>query len=327
MQEANKNAEQIMFKVQEDAKDYINKTKQEAADIKKKEQAVLTELKHGVMLEIKEQRQREEEDVIKRKNERAKQASGNVFAYLTTEMLKFKDKSLSESEIYRFNEKVKDVVADTLMDNYNQDATQLQKILKTSVKTKEKDERFWRHATIYTGSVSFVLILLLAFPQIITYPKNKIIAAFQDQGSGSSDAFLAQVKEARARSVYTPKTTPEYKSSYIENIIFTTDFLKKKEDQAFHDKWVLELNDYFIYKLDVKDTTIIKFVSLETNFIKEIVKLKDMVDPTNPEPKLEEMRAKEEEFKQKLSHIFEDPTKVERFYKFSEDFWKKFHKK
>jgi hypothetical protein len=168
-----------------------------------------------------------------------------------------------------------------------------------------------------------VILLLVLFPGIITGPKNAIVDAFKDHGPGKQDAFLAQVQEARLKAIYNPPTTPEYKVTYADNILFTTDFLTKKQEQTFQDNWILELNDYFIKRLDVKDTTIIKFVSLESALLKDLTKLKKNVDPKDPEPGIEALRVREDEFKQKLGEIFQDHGKVADYYDFAEKFWEK----
>ena len=111
----------------------------------------------------------------------------------------------------------------------------------------------------------------------------------------------------------------------MDNILYTTDFETKKLSEAYHDKWILELNDWFINDLDVKDTTIIKFVSLESTLLRDLAKLKSQVDPAKPEIKIEEMRAREKEFKEKLGAIFDDLGKVPRYYEFSQKFWNDFH--
>ena len=134
-----------------------------------------------------------------------------------------------------------------------------------------------------------------------------------------------KVEEAKQRMNYNPPTTVEFKSSYVENVLFTTDFELRRQDQAFQDKWILELNDFFINHLDVKDTTIIKFVSLESSLLRDLAKIKGQVDPANTEPKIEEMRQRENEFKDKLGKMFEDEIKVAKYYEFSEKFWNEFY--
>jgi hypothetical protein len=161
---------------------------------------------------------------------------------------------------------------------------------------------------------------------VITVPKNKIVAAFtQKKENTGSDVFLKKLQESRIKAVYTPKTTVEFKSSYVENMLYTTDYNSKVLDQAYQDKWILDLNDWFIRSLDVKDTTIIKFVSLENNLLRDLAKLKSEIDPANIAPSLELMNQRESEFRQKLSEIFGDPAKVERYYEFSEKFWNNFY--
>jgi hypothetical protein len=325
LDKAQKESLHLIEKSKQDAKEISQKAESEFNDLKKKQQNILAELKHKEMLEIKEIKAKEEQDIITKRNERAKAVSTNIYALLTTEMFKARNKMLSEEFIQAFTKDIKELVMDTLLDKSTSDSSKLQKILKSSINSKDKDKAFWKKFAIYGGSGIFALLLLIIFPQIITGPKNALVRSFQDQGANNSDKFLEKVQEARERLVYNPETTPEFKESYVDNLLYTTDYLSKKQAQAFHDKWVLELNDFFIYRLDVKDTTLIKFVSYEAALLKELLKIKDQINPEDPNPKIDEMRAKEEEFREKLKFIFDDGGKVDKFYSYSEQFWNNFY--
>jgi predicted nucleic acid-binding Zn-ribbon protein len=321
--EATKAAQSMIEQSKLQAKELLSKIELDVQDQKKKQQALLAELKHKEMLEIKEMRSKEEEDILKKKADRAKAVATNIYALINTEMFKARNKLLSEEFINAFTKDIKEIVVDTMLDKSPTDSNKLQKILKSSINSKEKEEKYWKEMGMKAGFAVGGLVILLILWNVAS---PLVINAFKDNGQPTqSDKFLEQVKEARQKAVYTPETTPEFKASYVDNILYTTDFLTKKQDQAFHDKWVLELNDYFIYRLDVKDTSIIKFVSLEANLIKELTKLRENIDPQNPESKIQEMRVKEDEFKQKLGTIFADPIKVGKFYDFSTTFWNNFY--
>lgn len=307
------------------AQDILAKGEAEARENKIKQQQSLAEMKQAELFRIKELKVRGEEEIVKRKHEHAKSVSTNVYALIASEMYKAKGKVLDDTLIDEFSKGIKDLVVDTMLDRVGPDDDKLQSILKTSADAKNKEKVYWQRIKISAFACAFALMTLIAFPQIITYPRNKIVAAFTEKSDTGASEYLNQVKQARVKAVYTPKTTNDFKTSYVDNVLFTTDYLAKHEAQEFQDKWILELNDYFIKDLDVKDTTIIKFVGLESALLKDLTKMKEEIDPKNPKAGIAEMRAREQDYKKKLAEIFEDPEKVSRYYRYSDKFWKQHH--
>ncbi|HXH30807.1 MAG TPA: FHA domain-containing protein [Bacteriovoracaceae bacterium] len=308
------------------ARQIIARAEADAQEIKTQQQAILTELKHSEMHHIKEMKEKAEVEILNKKSERAKAVATNVYALLASEMYKNRNKTMDETFVEKFSTDVKKMIYDTMLDRIGADNGKLQKILKTKENAKNKELRFWNKVKLVGGVGASLLFVLYVFPQIISGPKRAIIAAFSDQGQNKSDVFLDKIKQQRIDAIYNPPTSVDFKESYVDNVLFTTDFMSRKQSKAYHDKWILELNDYFIQNLDVKDTTIIKFVSLETTLLKELMKLKEQVDAKNPEPKIKEMRLREIEFQQKLAGIFADQNKVSRYYDYSEKFWNDFYK-
>ena len=309
-----------------EAKELLVQAESLAKEEKSKLVIQLAEMKHLESARIKEMRAQSEEDWNQRRTERAKTVSTNLYALLATEMYKFRNKPMDDAFIETFSKEFKELVVDTMLDRVGPDTSKLQSILKTGADAKNKEFRFWRKVKIGGFSAAALLAILIFFPQVVTIPKDKIVSAFTDKkDNNSSDVFLKKIQDARVKAVYAPTSTAEYKSSYVENVLYTTDFITKVQDQSFQDKWILDLNDWFIRSLDVKDTTIIKFVSLENNLLRDLAKIKAGIDPANIAPGIEQMNNREVEFRQKLSDIFGDPTKVERYYEFSAKFWNEFY--
>lgn len=307
------------------AKEIIAKAEKDGLDLRAKQQTMMAELKNIEAMKIKEMKNKAEDEIQAKKQELAKSTAGNVYSLVVTEFIKLRNQSLTEETAEKLSHQIKDVVKDTMLGRVSADQSKLSDILKISIDSKGKEKAYWKKWGIIGGSVFFVLMTIIIFPGVITGPKDALVSALQPNEVSNSDLFLKKLQETRAKSIYAPATTEEYKESYVDNVLYTTDYVTKLQDQAFQDKWILDLNDWFIKTLDVKDTTIIKFVSLENALIRDLLKLKEGADPANPEPKIEEMRARELEFRAKLSEIFEDPEKVSTYYRYSQTFWKGYH--
>lgn len=293
---------------------------------KAKQESVLAQLHQVEMGKIKDLRKKSEEDWEAAKQDRAQAMSSNLYALVYSELLKVRNKTLDETLIDGFSSQLRETILDTMLDRPGADSDRLQQILKTSINSKEKEKVYWRRAGYGAAAFAFCGLLLIAFPSLYSYPWGLIRAAFSEKSTEMADDYAhKQLAEAKERFVFNPPTTSEHKESYVDNILYTTDFLAKRADAQFQDKWILELNDFFINQLDVKDTTIIKFVSLEANLLQDLAKLKSQVDPKSPEQKIEEMRSRELDFKDKLAKTFGDPEKVSQFYDYSASFWRQMY--
>jgi pSer/pThr/pTyr-binding forkhead associated (FHA) protein len=298
----------------------------EFKDLKQKQLGTLAEQRQVELFSIRDLKRKAEEEIQKSKQENARKVATEIYAMLASEMYKARNRVIDESFVEPMAEEIKDLVTDIMLDRPGAGSDKLQDLLKIKDRAKGKERIFWQKMVIGAGSLVVMIILIVLFPSLVTGPKNAISSAFTEKRAGQADAYVKmKVKEAKQRMIYNPPTTMDYKPHYADNVLFTTDFETRRMDQVFQDKWILELNDFFINGLDVKDTTIIKFVSLESSLLRDLAKLKSQVDPSNPEAKIQEMKQRESEFKEKLGKMFEDQSKVARYYEFSEKFWNEFY--
>lgn len=299
----------------------LSEIEQKGKDARKKEEALFAELKHAENLKLKQMRSESEQDWLNTKTERAKTVATNVYALIAGEMYKHQNKELSIEFIEALSKGLKEKVMDTMLDRIGPDNDKLQEILKTGENAKNKEKIFWKKVQIGGAAAVFLIALIYSFPGIISGPKNMIVSAFSEKSDNGSNEFLEQMKEKRKLKIFDPATTADFKDTYVDNVLYTTNYFTNFEDKNFQDKWILDLNDWFVKGLDVKDTTIIKFVSLESNLVKELQQMKEKTDGSNPDPSIEEMKAREKVFREKLAEIFEDHDKVSRFYQYRERFW------
>lgn len=317
-------AQKELAEATDKSKSIIDKAIDEARANQAAQQKTLAELKHLELTNINGQREKMLKEMSDKREEYAKKVSTNVFAFVASAMTNVKTKVIDDELIEEFTRGLKELVEDLMLDKQRADANKLQSILKTSENAKLKEKKYWRRLTYMSSALMTFLVVIVVFPSIITGPRDMILNLFKDKGVGTSDQFLNEVIEKREQAIYRPVTTPEYKDNYVDNYLFTTGYMTEIKAKEFHDEWIVELNDFFINKLEVKDTTIIKFVSLESGFYKDLEKVKEQIVAATPEPKIEEMRQLESAFKQRLSEFFQDPGKVDRFYEFKKNFWNEY---
>lgn len=299
----------------------LSEIEQKGKDARKKEEQLLAELKHAEMMKLKQLRSDHEAQWLETRTDRAKTVATNVYAVLASEMFKRQNQTLTIEFIESLSAGLKEKVVDTMLDRIGPDNDKLQEILKTGENAKNKEKRFWKKVQIGAAAAVVIIAMLSIFPSIITKPKDIIVSAFSEKSDNGSNEFLEQMKEKRKLMVFNPPTTPEFKETYVDNVLYTTNYYENFQAKEFQDKWILELNDWFVKGLDVKDTTIIKFVSLESNLVRELQDIKNKADGTNPQSSIDLMVLREKSYRQKLEEIFDSEDKVFRFYDYRQKFW------
>ncbi len=233
---------------------------------------------------------------------------------------------IDDSYLKEFRAEAVDLFHDELLGKDSEESLRLKARHQRLAVAKKRKQRLFRGLSLVGVLASFVLMAHFLRPDLSVRGQNSMTELFSKKRYQNAEEFARKkIIATRQRHTYAPTTTPEFKLTFYENVLFTTDFLSKFRKSVYQDKWIIDLNDFFIHRLDVKDTTIIRYVSLEANFLNELEKLKASVDPRNPAPKIAQMKALEREFKEKLATIFEDPDKVAVFYEFHQSFWKDFY--
>ncbi len=193
-------------------------------------------------------------------------------------------------------------------------------------KKNRRKQRLYRALNLVGIVAGFLTLAVILRPDLVVKGRTSLTELFSKKRYQSAEEFARKkITMTRKRVTYAPATTAELKKSFHENVLFTTDFLPRFRGKEFQDKWIVDLNEFFIQRLDVKDTTIIRYVALEAHLLNDLEKLKASVDPRNPAPKIAQMKALELEFKEKLAKIFEDPDKVAVFYEYHQAFWQEFY--
>ncbi len=256
----------------------------------------------------------------------ASDLAGRLAELIQRQLLVNHGRFIDDSYLKEFRTEALILFQDELLGKDTEDSLRLKARHQKLAEAKRIKQRLFRGLNVFGITASFLFLALFLRPDLAVRGRTSLTELFAKKRYQNAEEFARRkITTTRQRLTYTPATTPDLKPSFHENVLFTTDFLPKFRKREFQDKWIVDLNDFFIHRLDVKDTTIIRYVSLEANFLIELEKLKASVDPRNPAPKIAQMKTLEQEFKNKLATIFEDPDKVATFYEYHQGFWKDFY--
>jgi hypothetical protein len=156
---------------------------------------------------------------------------------------------------------------------------------------------------------------------IVNASKNLI-----KQQHSASEMYVNQQKtEWKEKHTYTPQTTPDYKASYTDNVVYTTDFEKVLEHEEFTNDWILKIHDFMVKELELSEDIAISFISAEGALVKELATIRKDLHPQFLDTGLKKMRDLETAQMGFMNEKIPDQAKMEKFVTFRKNYYDKFY--
>ena len=132
-----------------------------------------------------------------------------------------------------------------------------------TAKRKNKKKRRW-----IINSVSAACLVLVAFygGSHWEYQKHEV----QTQ----TNYLLKKIQEQRDKAPkFSPKMDYTPKSNYVDNIIHTKEYATIKLNESVKDQGITSLNKLFVEELELKDETIVKFITINSKYTNHIIEV------------------------------------------------------
>ncbi|MDO9181674.1 MAG: FHA domain-containing protein, partial [Bacteriovorax sp.] len=141
------------------------------------QKASLIRLKEEEAKEIKEMKEKALKEIYGKKAERAKAVSTNVDTLVLTELLKYRNKKISDEFISNCSKEINALVYDTLMDRVGVDRNKLEFAQKSNSKARESALVF--KARLYLGTfILLCVVSILMLPKFLSSPEAEVIKTF-----------------------------------------------------------------------------------------------------------------------------------------------------
>lgn len=170
-----------------------------------------------------------------------------------------------------------------------------------------------------------VLALALDVASVRTGLLNGIKQALRQNQSASDQYVQKQKAEWQEKNTFNPETSVGYKTSFVDNVLYTTDFVAVMESEAFQNEWILKLHDFITKELELSEDVAISYISSEGTLVKELAQAKSEIHPSFKEQGIKKMQDLETTHLGWLPQKVSDPKKLERFIGFRKDAYEKFY--
>jgi hypothetical protein len=146
------------------------------------------------------------------------------------------------------------------------------------------------------------------------------------QKESAAEKFVQQQKvEWKERNTFSPETSLGYKASYVDNVLYTTDFLAVMEQESFQNDWILKLHDFITRELELSEDVAIGYISSEGALMKELSLARSEIHPSFKEQGIKKMQDLEVTHLGWLGQKVSDSSKLDRIVAFRKKFYENYY--
>jgi hypothetical protein len=260
---------------------------QEISELRRAAELEMSRHRSMELANLEERKSKETSESLARRRQDVDQISKNVeqafaayFSRITgTPGKEGSSVELDSSFIRRCLEDVDGVVRQTLMpDKTAATVERFRSFMPFDPKAQEKSKKFWIRAGAGILAAVLFIVVGLAFPGLYSSLANGIVSLFKPTQS-ASDLYVKEVQAERVRKKFDPPQDTVFRSTYVENVLYTKDYARLKEDEELSKKWVLELNHFLVRDLGLSDRVIVAYIPEENSLVRELIKLRGLINP------------------------------------------------
>jgi hypothetical protein len=218
----------------------------------------------------------------------------------------------SQASAEPLEDRLKPIVIDVLNDR----AT-----VSVNADASKRSRDFWKKQGLRVGAVAAVILLWALFPQwpaMVRGVVDRGVASTKEDGG----VFLDQIKQKGIK--YEPAQDRTYKDTFTENILLTEAYIEMKLDEKLSQAWVLELNAFFVKKLELDDRVIVDFASAETLLINDLVSIRQGILPQFADQGKSRMQEVERSGIERLTGLLKGADNYRAYRVFEKAFYEKF---
>jgi len=316
--------------VQKDLRVHKEKALREIQEMKLRQEAELADKRKTVLEHINQtkfssqkswhEEQRREKELFERtKKERIRNATQAVMNVLIAETGSFDREPI-----------LRDKISSTLemaIDGQNAEALKdMDQVLDYNPENRKKVLPVLQKYALRFGIPAAVATILLAdVGNLRTGIVDATKELIKSQQSASEIYVNQQKTEWKEKHTFTPETSLGYKISYVDNILYTTDFEKVMENEEFQNDWILKVHDFMVKELELSEDLAINFISSEGTLLKELSLARKDLHPQFLDVGMKKLTDLEKTHLGWLNEKIPEPEKFEKFTNFRKEYFDKFY--
>ncbi len=123
---------------------------------------------------------------------------------------------------------------------------------------------------------------------------------------------------------FNPPQTREFRSNYVDNVIYTENFTATYLTDDFQDAFLTEVAPYLLRMWRVDEDKAIQLLAMNSALVKNLADKKENIHPDFVNSSIEKMRTFEKESQSKMIELLGSQVRLESFRKFEAQFFAKY---
>ncbi len=286
-------------------------------EIQKKRDEVESELQEIRKLAVhrtEEQRKRFDEEESERSRKRSLLLRKDLKDVLRARILPFLKDSIEITRVESIFEKTIDaIMLDEVLDLESEDFSGID----PSIEQKNVKKFYTLSAAVTLG---FIILLTLAPTfQRLFFDSGRSIAAHEEKLT--KQKIEKAKKENDLSKEYHPQKVLDFKETYVDRVLFTQDYVKIELDKNYREKWILDLQEFFVHKLRLDENNLVPFIAHEANLIRELDSQLSKINGNFVEAGIDRMRESESEFLEKIHKSLGNKNDFRKIMQFKKKFF------
>src|SRR5262249_46993054 len=123
---------------------------------------------------------------------------------------------------------------------------------------------------------------------------------------------------------FNPPQTPDFKSTYVDNVVYTVGFVATYTSDEFQKKFLKGLTPYMLKTWRVEEEQVIQLLGISSTLVKGLAEKKANIHPDFVQQGLEKMKEAETEAVGRMRTLLGSQVRLESFRKFEKQFYEKY---
>lgn len=229
-------------------------------------------------------------------------------------------KDLSSKDVDKVSLELQKAIMKTIKPDKQYADEDLKKVIGIQAAQLAQSQSFWTKTAAIAGVVLAVLGTPFAWKEFKIQTRE--LASIQKETA--SDIYVKKIEEKRKNK---PKFEPEMQNnflvSYTDRVLYTQDYISNELEKDYRERWILELNEFFTSSLRLSDNVIVTFIAKESNLIKELEGMRQIINPQFVDESTDKMRVVEKRFTDEVKRVLKTKSNYKKFQKFKKNFYEK----
>ncbi len=309
----------LRLQTDEELKNKKEAYEHEVEQAKKELEREINEVRTAEMARLESIKAREEAALFERKNHHISEITRNLDMVLRSRAGKL-EKQLNNGNAILVE--VEEIVRKVVNQEYDVHQEQVRTIMTFNPEDVKKVRKFWQR-TVVMSIVGILLVIgHFRYPQWTTVALHKILP-----DKSTSELIKEEIKQEQLKNVFNPPLTPNFKESYTENVLYTSEYLARERTSSYHDQWIKELNKFVLDDLSLAEEVTVNLVAAESVLLSQLEEQRTKINNKQLTEGIKKLEEVEAESVKKMSELLKGDSNFEKYYRFKTDFYKRFTEK